>query len=117
MQREFGNYLDFRQGLPDTAANTIFKGRVASTVGLGMEIAFRVPHGMIGLRAMGGGALINPSDLYHGNKSTNYGMGFFSGTLSVVNYHYTCFGQMNFGNSSFGAQIGLQYALDAGKRR
>ena len=40
VRKEFGRYLAFRKDLPDTAANTIFKGRVVSTVGLGME--FRI---------------------------------------------------------------------------
>ena len=116
LQKEFGSYLDFRKGLPDTAANTIFRGRVISTLGLGTEIAFKVRHGMIGLKAMGGGALVNPNDQYSGNKSTNYGMIFLSGTLTVVNYRTTCFGQLNAGNSSLGAQIGVQYRLGTGRQ-
>ena len=68
---------------------------------------------MIGLKGMFGGALINPSDSYTGNQNTNYGMGFFSGTITVVNKRVTGFGQVNFGNNAIGGQIGIQYQIQA----
>ncbi|HZE85035.1 MAG TPA: hypothetical protein VE035_12050 [Puia sp.] len=113
VQREFGNYANFRNHLPDTAANTIFKGRVVSTLGVGMELAFKLRNGMIGLKGIAGGALVNSSDRYVGNESTNYGMVFFSETFTVVINRITGFGQLNAGNHALGLQMGVQYQIGA----
>jgi hypothetical protein len=113
VQKEFGNYLSFRKDLPDTAANTIFRGRVVSSIGVGMELAFKLRNGMLGLKGMGGGALVNASGSYSGNENTNYGMVFFSGTLSLVYSRFMGFGQLNFGNNAIGIQVGVQYRLGA----
>jgi hypothetical protein len=117
LQDEFGNYLRFRQRLPDSAANTIFKDHQVGTIGFSTELAFETHHGMVCLKWSLGLPLLDPKGHYAGNDSTNYGMTYGSMTVAVTRDNWTGFGQANIGRTALSMQLGFHYRLGWGQRK
>jgi len=108
-RREYGAYLRLRQGLPDSAANTIFTGNFTATMTAGTEIVFKTREGSITYGIKLGWNLLNQRADYRGNDAANYPMQFWSQTLSGSIQQFSFYGQLNVGNYTATLQLGLQY--------
>ena len=117
LRQEFGDYLRFRKGLPDSAANTIFRKSLTGMLGVSLEAAFRTRFGMIGYKVQGGGNILNPASAYSGNLTGNYGMWFLSQSLSITVKQVTGYYQLNIGNHVASLQLGAIYRLGPRRKR
>lgn len=109
--REFGEYLDFRTKLPDTAANIIDRHRDHMTISISTNLVFHLKRGSIGYKAA---AVLGTQRLYEYNKdriSSRYQPAYFSNTFHVTIQKFTGFWQVNVGNHSLSTQLGLNYKL------
>lgn len=109
--QEFGKYLDFRQQLPDRAANLIDKNRRFLTIGVSTDLLLPITNGYLGVK-MGG--VFNPRSLKGYNKEgfpTTYSSSYFSNTFHLTLSRVTGFLQMNFGTYAVGLQLGANLRL------
>jgi hypothetical protein len=112
LQKEFGQYADFRDKLPDSTANIIFRKHFSAYMGLYSEWLWtnrdQVEFGF----KMGFG-----TDLSPGSSYTNYfapsilPLNCFSIAYHVKKDHFTGFIQTNFGTDASNIQFGLSYRL------
>jgi hypothetical protein len=112
LQKEFGQYADFRDKLPDSAANIIFRKHFSAYMGLYTEWLWtnrdKVEFGF----KMAAGMDLNPGSSY----SNYYGpsilpLYFFSIAYHVKKDRFTAFIQTNFGTYADNIQFGLSYRL------
>lgn len=112
LQNEFGEYANFREKLPDTAANIIFRKHFSAYMGLYSEWLWtnrdKVEFGF----KMGVGTDLCPGS----NYSNYYGpsilpLYFFSIAYHVKKDRFTGFIQTNFGTYATNIQFGISYHL------
>jgi len=110
-QQEFGKYLDFRNHLPDTAANLIGASKSYTTLAFTSDLVFHTPKGAVGYKI----AFVKSLTLLHGfdRDRLPYSMspGYVSQTFHVTVNRVTGFSQLNFGTYSMSLQLGLNYRL------
>lgn len=112
LQREFGKYSDFRNKLPDTTANIIFRKHFSAYAGLYTEWIWTNKHKTeVGFKMAVG------MDLSPGNCYSNYyapsilPLHCFSIAYHVKKGHITGYIQANFGTYADNIQFGLSYRL------
>jgi hypothetical protein len=112
LQKEFGNYYQFRQALPDTAANIIFKNNFTGTLGIYTESLWRNrSNTQYGLK-FSLNMLLNPQSDY--TKENTYGIfpiSYLSTTFHMTAKRFTGFMQFNFGTKASSFQIGTSYQI------
>jgi hypothetical protein len=112
LQKEFGQYADFRDKLPDSAADIIFRKHFSAYLGLysewlwtnrdQVEFGFKIAFG---------------TDLFPGSDYSNFyspsilPLHCFSIAYHVKKDHFTGFIQTNFGTSASNIQFGVSYRL------
>jgi hypothetical protein len=112
LQKEFGKYSDFRDKLPDTAANIIFRKHFSAYLGLYTEWLWTNKH-----KTEFGFKMAIGTDLSPGNGYSNYlapsilPLYCFSIAYHVQKGHITGFIQGNFGSYAENIQFGLSYRL------
>jgi hypothetical protein len=118
IQNEFGNYAEFREGLPDTAASLVFRKRLTTTLGLYTDILWKGHHGKEYGFKFALGMTLNPQDNYTITKTdiTVKPANIFPLTYFSTSYHMTIepfsgFLQFNFGTYADNFQIGMSYRL------
>ena len=117
IQNEFGNYSDFRKGLPDSAANVIFKKTLTVTMGLYTDIIWKSRHQMVFGLKFSGGLMLNSKSNYSQmitdiNATKNiFPLTYFSPCFHVTRNKITGFVQLNFGSYADGFQTGFSYRL------
>jgi hypothetical protein len=112
IQKEFGDYYKFRESLPDTAANIIFKNNFTGIIGLYTESLWRnrfnTQYGLKFALSM----LLNPQGNYtKENTYSIYPISYFSTTFHITAKRSTGFMQFNFGTRASSFQIGMSYLL------
>ena len=112
LQREFGKYSDFRDKLPDTAANIIFRKHFSAYLGLYTEWLWTNRDKFEFGFKMGVGTDLCPGS----NYSNYYGPSIlplycFSIAYHVKKDHFTGFIQTNFGSFADNIQFGVTYRL------
>jgi len=117
VQKEFGNYLDFRKNLPDSAADIIFRKNVTGTIGLCTDIISRSRHGAEFGYKMAWGFTLNPqSDYSHTYSQNNVNpIVYFSQTWHLTKGNITGFVQLNLGSYAGNMQFGMNCKLGKNK--
>ena len=112
IQKEFGDYYEFRKNLVDTAANIIFKNNLTGTIGIYTESLWRNRYAtQYGLK-FSLNMLINPrSDYTMQNTYSIFPISYFSMTFHITSKQFTGFMQGNFGTKAASFQIGTSYRI------
>jgi hypothetical protein len=119
MTHEFGDYLQFRKQMPDSAATLIVRSSFFATVGLTTELVRKIQDGQIGWKFASGWALgssYNFLEIHDNASQTNLGgYGYFSFTFHYTVDQYTAFFQVISATKATGIHFGLNYQI-GGKR-
>ena len=112
IQNEFGDYKTFRQHLPDSAANIIFKKNLSGTIGIYTEALwsnrFKTQYGLKFSLSM----IVNSKSNYTiQNTYSIFPISYFSTTFHTTVKHFTGFMQGNFGTKAASIQIGTSYRI------
>jgi hypothetical protein len=113
VQKEFGNYWDFRSKLPDTLANVVFRNNTSTYLGLYTEWLWTNKHHTEFGFKIALGTDLNPgsSYKYYYASYSILPMHTFSLTYHGTRERFTGFIQMNFGTYADNVQLGLSYRL------
>jgi hypothetical protein len=115
IQSEFGSYAGFRKGLPDTAANVIFRKNAIGSIGIYSDIISRPGkrrHGVEFGYKIGLGFMISPASGYTISPGDNIlPLTYFSHTLHLTKSHVTGYLQINIGAYAQNMQMGVNYQL------
>jgi hypothetical protein len=110
-QQEFGQFLHFRNQLPDTAANLINTRRNEISIALTSDLVFHIGNGAIGWKQ----AFVRSFYRLHGfdKNRVPYDVipAYVSETLHLTIHRVTGFTQLNFGTYAMSCQLGLNYRL------
>jgi hypothetical protein len=111
--REWGDYLDFRNKLPDSASDAIWKTDRYGTIGLTTEMAFKTTKGSWGFKLARGISFYRTIELgeYDNNRQHYLRPSYFSAAFHVTRKKYTGFAQLNAGSYAANFQLGLNYRL------
>jgi hypothetical protein len=109
--REFGQYRDFRQKLPDTSANLIDRSKLYFTLSIGTDLVFYIRNGQVGYKAAAVFSTRNLHGFYKDRQPFTRTSGYFSQTLHLTIKKVTGFSQLNFGTWAMSYQLGMSYRL------
>ena len=113
-QREFGDYLDFRKNVPDSAVSVVYKNDWVQTIGITTEfVAKRRSGATIGYK-LGIGTGLNNLKYTYQNTSRQPPV-YVSNTLHFGRDNWIAFMQVNFGTYAANFQFGVNYKL--GKKK
>jgi hypothetical protein len=119
MTHEFGDYLQFRKQMPDSAATLIVRNSFFATFGLTTELVRKIRDGQIGWKFASGWALgssYNFLEIHDNASGTNLGgYGYFSFSFHYTVDRYTAFFQVISATKATGIHFGLNYQI-GGKR-
>jgi hypothetical protein len=110
-QHEFGRYLSFRQGLPDTAVNMVDRSANFFTVGLHTDLNLATRRGFGGFKL---GAVFSTNTLTRHQNSTYSNTvlpGYFSVTYHFTRERFTGYWQANVGTYVINTMLGIGYRL------
>ena len=112
IQKEFGNYYTFRQSLPDSAANIIFRNDLTGTIGIYSDALWSYRNGsQFGIK-FGIYQVVNSQKEYTvQNANIIFPVNFFSLTFHGTIKRFTGFMQSNIGTKASSFQIGTSYRL------
>jgi len=112
-QHEWGDYLQFRRRLHDTAATVIHRQRHFVTLGLYSELAFKLRNGSIGFKIGIGTPLgKNYRSLDRaGYDDDLFSFAYLSPAFQYTNDRWTGFVQLNLATKAFHGQLGTSYRL------
>jgi hypothetical protein len=109
VQKEMGDYLNFRKGLTDSTARIVTRTRLFTNIGLTTEMVKRRRRYSLGVRFAMGIALPNYNNTFTGNTSLPV---YFSPTFHFTRNRITSFGQLNITHAyASSLQLGAQYRL------
>jgi len=112
LQKEFGKYADWRDKLPDTTANVIFRNHFSAYLGLYTEWLWTNKHKTEFGFKMSVGEDLNPGSHYTSYYAESIlPLYSFSIAYHVTKARFTGFMQTNFGTYATNFQIGLSYRL------
>lgn len=110
-QQEFGNYLKFRNQLPDTAANLISRNRNTLSLGINSDLIFYTRKGSAGYKLAFNWFTDNMT-LYNKDRGASSDRSaFVSQTIHITEKRITGFGTLNMGSHAVGVQLGMNYRL------
>jgi|SRR5579871_5313254 len=109
LYKEFGQYLNYRQSLPDSVADIIATSGWTKTIGGTMEFVSksRRSGNVFSYKAAIGGSFVS-ADSYRGSESADVPF-YFSNTLQLTIHNVTGFAQLNFGKHESSFQMGFAY--------
>ena len=108
LQQEFGNYLQFRKNLPDSAADIIFKKGLTGTFGIYMDIIGKTTHGTaFGYKIAYGFPLNSINNYYRASGMSIFPISYLSQTLHLTKGRVTGFIQVNLGTYADNFQTGV----------
>lgn len=112
-QNEFGDYLNFRKQLADSAATVIHRQSHFFTLGLYTELAFKLRNGSIGFKiAIGKPLGKNYRRLYRPRyDNERFTFAYLSPAFQYTNDRLTAFIQLNLSTKAFYGQLGTSYRL------
>ncbi|MFT3827748.1 MAG: hypothetical protein QM731_27770 [Chitinophagaceae bacterium] len=109
--REFGDYLDFRTKLPDSAANIIDRNRDHMSIAITSDLVFHLRNGSVGYKASVALGTRRLTEYDKDRARSRYQPGCVSNTFHITIQKFTGFWQFNVGDHSLGMQLGLNYRL------
>jgi hypothetical protein len=119
MTHEFGDYLQLRKQLPDSAATLIVRNSFFATFGLTTELLRQVPGGQIGWKFSTGWALgssYNFLQIQDNESGRNIGgYGYFSFALHYTVDPYTAFFQISTATKAREIHFGINYQIGGKK--
>ncbi len=119
MTHEFGDYLHFRNQIPDSVATLIVRNNFFATFGLTTELVRKIQDGQMGWKFSTGWALGSSYNFLHvHNNASNSdlgGYGYFSFAFHYTVDQYTAFFQVISATKATGIHFGLNYQI-GGKR-
>ena len=113
--KEFGNYLNFRESLSDSSTTLLIKNSAYTTLGLNTEIISYLRKGSLGLKFSYGYILekdyLKPKiyDIHNGNQRQSFN--YVTLAISYTNKKYTGYIQSDFGIKASGSRVGFVYRL------
>jgi hypothetical protein len=113
-QNEFGDYLNFRKKLPDSAVEVNYKNPWSGTVGITTEIISRRRSGATFGYKLGIG--VGVYSLRNYTNNVTYTPTYVSNTLHFGRDNWLAFFQLNFGTYSGNFQFGVNYKIGGKKR-
>jgi len=113
-QREFGDYLNFRRKIPDSAVGVNYKDDWMGTVGITTEIIARRRSGATFGYKLGIGMGISSTRNYA--TYSTYTPTYVSNTLSFGRDNWLAFCQINLGTYTGNFQFGVNYRIGARKK-
>jgi hypothetical protein len=119
LHREFGDYHQFREQLPDSVATLVIRSRFFGTVGLFSELIGGTKNGELGIRLAGGwilGSAYHNLNIYDslGRRPLKYS--YFDASFHFTFRRYTAYFQVNGGTKASSTRIGLVYRLTRPRR-
>jgi hypothetical protein len=117
VQKEFGDYANFRRNLKDSMADYVLKKTTTATFGFATDIIGRSRHGAQFGYKVAWGTVLNPNSDYSRedpNRNINP-LFYFSQTLHLTKGPVTGFAQVNMGSYAGSFQFGMIYQL--GRKR
>lgn len=114
LHREFGDYHDFRQHLPDSVATLVVHSRFFGTAGLTSEIIGATRNGELGMRLAGGWILGSAYHNLHIYDSLGRGplrYSYFDATFHYTFRRYTAYFQIDGGTKSSSVRIGFVFRI------
>jgi hypothetical protein len=112
IQKEFGDYLNFRKNLPDTAATVIFRSGATATLGIYTDIIGRTRHGTEFGYKFALGMVLNPTNDYSRfNNADIFPLSYLSNTFHLTKGQITGFLQFNFGTYATNFQTGVNFNI------
>jgi hypothetical protein len=110
--KEWGDYYDFRKGLSDSAASTIFRDDRFGSIGLCTEMVFRARKSAVGMKfAYGESFYKNLNQERTVTKPFYLERGYYSTTFSLTKEILTISMQLNAGAYATSAQLGFTWRL------
>jgi hypothetical protein len=109
--QEYGQYLNFRKKLPDTAANLNDPRRNYFTLSIGSDLVFNTRKGQIGFKVATVLSTRKLKEQFSPNNSDFISPGYFSQTFHLTINKVTGFSQWNFGTYAMSWQLGMSYRL------
>ena len=111
-QKEFGSYGRFRDKLPDSAANIIFRKRITPAIGLNTELVWRNRHQVeFGFKASLG-IVTNAASAFSNSANEHiFPLTYFSNSFHIGKNRLTGFIQGNFASYADNFQFGVIYRL------
>jgi hypothetical protein len=112
---EFGDYLAFRNNLPDAAATLIIRNNFFTTLGIYTEAMFKINHGSVGIKLASGTVMesayrnTNVYDNVNDNRELSYG--YTNMTFSYTYNKWTGYVQADFGTKASGGNFGFNYHI------
>jgi len=108
VQNEFGNYLNFRKTLPDSAADIVFRKSFTATLGFYMDIIGKNRHGTeFGYKISYGFPLNSINNYYRNVGASIFPMCYLSNTFHLTKKRITAFMQANVGTYAQSFQTGV----------
>lgn len=111
LNKEFGKYLEFRNKLPDTAANLIDRNRTTLTICLSTDFVAKTRQGSSGYQFA---YIFNPKRLPGfdaARYAKSYQSAYMTHTLHINIQKVTGYFQLSMGTFSTGMQLGANYRL------
>lgn len=110
--KEWGSYYDFRKGLSDSAASSVFRDDRFGSVGLSTEMVFRARKAAVGMKFAYGESFYRNLDKGRSVSKPFYlERGYYSTTFSLTKQYWTISAQLNAGVYASSAQLGFSYRL------
>lgn len=114
--KEWGDYLQFRNHLPDSVANIIYRNNRFGSIGLSTEMVFKARNGAIGMKFAYGESFYRNIDKERSlarSKSVYLPPGYYSTTFSYTKQKYTLSIQLNADEHATSGQLGFTYKLNS----
>ncbi len=115
INKEFGNYLNFRESLSDSSTTLLIKNSGYTTLGLNTEVISYLRKGSLGMKFSYGYIIekeyIKPKvyDIHNGNQRQSFN--YLTLAISYTNKKYTGYIQSDFGIKASGTKVGFVYRL------
>ncbi len=114
LEREFGDYLQFRKQLPDSAATLIERSNFFGTLGFYTELLGKTRQGNFGFRFATGiilGRSYNNLNIYDNQSKHNLRYSYTNFTFHYTLLRYTGYWQLDFATKASGSHFGLNYRI------
>lgn len=113
LTNEFGRYLDFRNSLPDTAANIIERKKTLFAMSISTDLIFALPNGSVGYKMAGSVGTNTLRGFDKNRKPIAYSLGYFSHCLHYESHRYSGSLQLTTGSYALYLQAGISVRLNS----
>jgi hypothetical protein len=114
LHREFGEYLAFREQLPDSLVTQVVKNRFFGTLGITSEIIRQTGYGEWGFRAAGGwvlGSSYNHLKIFDNVSQRSLAYSYFDLSFHMTFGRFTSYFQMDAGTHATTGRMGVVFRI------